>query len=229
MSFQFYVSNAEGQTQKGGKPMDQELNWAKHMELGERSFKQNNFSLADEQYNEALKLARKFFPADDIRLAKSYLSCGHLRVFGTGMVYGADRDYTMALEVLEKNQSPESKRLQVDILLELGETYSRQGRSAESLPVLEKALALAQTEHDTKNNKYADILYSLGTSYGVKGQYDKSIKLLRQATEIFEKDQRFSELSSALADLASVLNNAERYSEASAVQRRADEVLRTHR
>jgi len=210
------------------KNMNLEDKWSMEMKQGKEALTADDWVSAEKHFREAFGLAQENFPIDDIRRGKSLYFLGHMRLITGGASYGDDGRFQEAAEILEKSSEPESKKLLVDALLGQGEMASRLGKNDESIPVLERALTLAQTEYGANNAKCADILYSLGLCYGLRQHFDKSVQVLKQAIDLFEHSKRYKELSSALADLASVLDSAGRSEESQEAQSRADEVARQH-
>lgn len=178
--------------------------WSKHITTGISALERHNFQDARDRFSKALQVAEKSFSPDDKRLGRSYYYVAHVDVFGTGVVMGADSLYKKALDIMEGSADSGDQNLRLKILYELGETLSRQGKSADAIPFLETAISTAHMNPGMHDEICARGSYSLGICYALNQKFDAAIKQLEYSREMFQTNNMLEDLYSVLHDLSEI-------------------------
>jgi tetratricopeptide (TPR) repeat protein len=133
-------------------------------ELADTLAAKGRFQDAIDQYSEILKTGK----ADELALvgrAAAYMSLQQVDL--------AAKDYQHAVDVAKDAEGAVADPTLAAAYYGLGQIAMKQGRPADAIPNLEKALVIKRAD--------ADILYLIGTAYSATGQTDKAVTALRRA------------------------------------------------
>jgi tetratricopeptide (TPR) repeat protein len=195
--------------------------------LGSKAWAIEDFPVAIKNYKEALAFAQSHFPANDMRIAQVALYLGRAQNFGTNDYDAADKSYELSRDVLKKIPG-DNNFILGDVLFELGCVYAKQGRIAESDPILDQSMGIYKLVYGPDDNHPASALHRQGKNLILEGKPDKAIPLLEEASTIFEKRQTWTKLASTEADLADAYGKTGKTAQAEEAKKKADKINLEH-
>ncbi|HWB73777.1 MAG TPA: tetratricopeptide repeat protein [Nannocystaceae bacterium] len=192
--------------------------------LANEAQRRGKFDEAAQLNREALAIREAAFPGDNIEKATSLSGLGGALAAG-GDVAGGQRYFADALAMSERVLGKDHPRLVYD-LDNLGLTYLMQGRTADALPLFERACTLVEgSQRDTV--QHAVCLENLADANTELGQHARALALYEQALEIRARrsGKDHPETAKVRMNMATVLAKLERHDEALAIYRETYDVL----
>ena len=192
--------------------------------LGNEAQRRGKFDEAATLNREALAIREAAFPGDHIEKATSLSGLGGALAAG-GDVAGGQQYFADALAMTERVLGKDHPRLVYD-LDNLGLTYLMQGRTADALPLFERACKLVESsQRDTV--QHAVCLENLADANTELGHHAQALALYEQALDIRTRrsGKDHPETAKVRMNLATVLGKLGRDDEALAIYREVYDVL----
>lgn len=180
----------------------QETEWDRYVRVGDTAFLQGDYFQAERMFLRALELAES---STEERLIAISLNL-------VGRVYVTQGRYTEAQSLLERSLSMKEKHVGrkdpslIEDLRGLATAYGRQGMPLEAMPLLERALAIAD-DQETEHPDLFKILSDLATVYVEIKRFDDALALFQRSVQTFAKTPGAAHPELATVLLAASLGN----------------------
>ena len=193
--------------------------WRGFMAAATEASKRDDRAAAAAQFDNAVKSAASWGPADE-RLAAALYGLGRAKR-GLHEYKSAEQNYLRALDIVDA--VPVAGVSRADVLDGLGDVYRMQGRYKDSESAYKRALVLLEQSHGATHPLVAQALTNnLASLYRARGRYEEAEAAYVRSLAILEKsvpadDRR---LGLALIDLGEWHYERQRYNEAEPLYRR---------
>ena len=113
--------------------------------------------------------------------------------WGLGLSYSARFELDRAIQAFNESLKLKEKLVGADdsslveLLIEIAELHSVQGRPTDAIPLLERALAISEKKFGTESAEAATALASLGNTRAQAGQFEPALASLKRSLQIREK------------------------------------------
>jgi|GEM_PF-1752620 len=200
--------------------------WESRMNAGIKAENDGNYSQAQDEFAEALKLTAKFQMTDP-RLAKTYYESGELKLKQEDWS-AAQQYFERALKVQEKLGDP----LSVDIgntIAGLATAHEQLGNHQMAVLLLKRVRNIWIKQYGANDSRLMTILPAMATYAMLDSDYATAQECYKQLISVAEKasGSNSTDYGSALNSLASCLAYIGKFAEAEPYARRAVDVLNT--
>ncbi|MCS6794987.1 MAG: tetratricopeptide repeat protein [Raineya sp.] len=152
---------------------------------------------------EALQKAQSLQDKVLIALAHNHLANAYLQRSGSKDIQEAYKNYTQALNLVEKDNSPEAEKTKAKILSGLANVYFQWGEYKEASVLNLQSLKIREKYQDEYGK--ARCYNTAGIIYDALGDYKQAVVEYTKALNIYEKLKKKRETAGVLDNLASSL------------------------
>lgn len=125
--------------------------------------------------------------------------------------------------IREHHRRNGQRRLEADVLMDIGTYYSRSSRLDLALTNLEEALGLYRTLSDKEG--IIDCLNQIGVIHKELNNYSEAITMYHEAYEIARRNGKAKKMAATCVNLGVVLKNQQKYAEAINYYHKAEEIF----